>query len=160
MCIGYAGWLDGSEIDYESPTAALQDSQAQATSSNAYDNGEAQTSPSQAYDNGEAQISPSNAEEAGQASTSPARLHDDDDDKAPGSPSSSGRQAKVIHEPLLQEAVSPVVKAIPFMQTAGQDNELSLEGWGGAGLFGNQGAASSPQQTAEGWGDDDLDWLQ
>ena len=54
-------------------------------------------------------------------------------------------------------------KSIPFMQTAAashRDNELSLEGWAGSGLFGSQGIASSPQQAAEGWGEDGLSWLE
>lgn len=63
---------------------------------------------------------------------------------------------QIEEEPPLQEAVSPIVKSIPFMQNiaaSAQGNELSLEGWG-AGPF-------TGQQTAEGWGDDDdLSWLQ
>lgn len=64
---------------------------------------------------------------------------------------------QIQEEPPLQEAVSLVVKSIPFMQTvaaSAQDNELSSEGWGAGSFIGQNPAEGSDDD------DDDLSWLQ
>lgn len=92
--------------------------------------------------------------------SSPSRA--EDNEQPLGSPTQASPREEDDNPPL-QEAASPVVRSIPFMQTAAasaHDNELSLEGWAGAGPFGGQGFTSSPHHAAEGWGEDDLSWLQ
>ena len=149
--LGNAGWLHGTEVGFDSPSATETPAEAlgSLTQAAAHSADALFQSPTHAVVN---------------LLQSPTC----DESSPPQSPSHADevilqQEEDIPPEPPLQEAASPMLKSIPFMQPAAvsptNPNDLSLEGWGVAGPVGNNGSGEVAAKNAEGWDEEGFDWL-